>query len=58
MDMRKRQIVSTVQSVAPAHQARLDTYCNVRVDVTSEDKAYPIEFASLPDEDELWLACG
>jgi hypothetical protein len=48
--MRKRQIISTLQSAEPFNQAWLDMDRNVLVEVTSEEKAYPIESALLPDE--------
>jgi hypothetical protein len=50
--MRKRQIASTLQSPEPCYEAWLDMNRNVLVEVTSEEKAYPIESALLPDEDE------
>ncbi len=50
--MRKRQIISTLQSVEPFNQAWLDMDRNVLVEVTSEEKAYPIESALLADENE------
>jgi hypothetical protein len=50
--MRKRQIVPTIQVVEPSNQAWLDLDRNVLVEVTSEQKAYPIESALLPDEEE------
>jgi hypothetical protein len=50
--MRKRQIVATILSVEPSNQVWLDLDRNVLVEVTSEEKAYPIEAALLPDEDD------
>jgi hypothetical protein len=50
IDMRKRQIVPTVQSVGPSSQAWLDLDRDVLVEVTSEEKTHPIESALLPDE--------
>ncbi len=50
--MRKRQIIPTLQSAEPSNQASLDMDRNVLVEVTSEEKAYPIESALLPDEHE------
>jgi hypothetical protein len=50
--MRKRQIISTLQSAEPPNQAWLDMDRNVVVEVTSEEKGYPIESALLPDENE------
>jgi len=50
--MRKRQIISTLQSAEPFNQAWLDMDRNVLVEVTSEEKGYPIESALLPDENE------
>jgi hypothetical protein len=43
--MRKRQIVTTLQSDEPSNEAWLDMNRNVLVEVTSEEKAYPIESA-------------
>jgi hypothetical protein len=51
-DMRKNQISPTLQSAEPSNQTWLDMDRNVLVEVTSEEKAYPIESALLPDEDE------
>jgi len=53
MDMRKRQIFPTLQSTEP--QAWLDVGRNALVEVTSEEEAYPIESALLPDENQT---CG
>ena len=50
--MRKRQIISTLQSAEPFNQAWLDMDRNVLVEVTSEEKGYPIKSALLPDENE------
>jgi hypothetical protein len=50
--MRKRQIISTLQSAEPFNQAWLGMDRNVLVEVTSEEEAYPIESALLPDENE------
>ena len=50
--MRKRQIVATLQSDEPSNEAWLDMNRNVLVEVTSEEKAYPIESALLLDDDE------
>jgi hypothetical protein len=48
--MRKRQIVPTVRSVGPSSQAWLDLDRDVLVEVTSEEKTYPIESALLQEE--------
>jgi hypothetical protein len=50
--MRKRQTIPTLQNAEPSNQAWLDMDRNVLVEVTSEEKAYPIESALLPDENE------
>ena len=50
--MRKRHISPTLRSAEPSDQAWLDMGRNVLVEVTSEEKAYPIESALLPDENE------
>jgi hypothetical protein len=50
--MRKRQIVATLQSDEPSNEAWLDMNRDVLVEVTSEEKAYPIESALLLDDDE------
>jgi hypothetical protein len=50
--MRKRQIVATLQSDEPSNEAWLDMNRNVLVEVTSEEKAYPIESALLLDDAE------
>jgi hypothetical protein len=52
IDMRKRQILPTLQGAEPFDQAWLDMDRNVLVEVTSEEEAYPIESALLPDENE------
>ena len=52
IDMRKHQIIPTLQSAEPSNQAWLDMDRNVLVEVTSEEKEYPIESALLPDEHE------
>ena len=49
--MRKRQIILT-QGAGTPDQVWLDMDRNVLVEVTSEEKAYPIESALLPDENE------
>jgi hypothetical protein len=51
--MRKRQIFPTLQSTEP--QVWLDMGRNALVEVTSEDEAYPIESALLPNENQT---CG
>ena len=50
--MRKRQIAPTLQRAEPSDEAWLDMDRNVLVEVTSEENAYPIESALLPDENE------
>lgn len=50
--MRKRQIAPTLQGAEPSDEAWLDMDCNVLVEVTSEEKACPIECALHPDENE------
>lgn len=50
--MRKRQLIPTLQGAEPSDQAWLDMDRNVLVEVTSEEKAYPIESALLADENE------
>jgi len=52
IDVRKRQIIPTLQGAEPSDQAWLDMDRNVLVEVTSEEKAYPIESVLLPDENE------
>ena len=49
--MRKRQIIPT-QDAGASDQVWLDMDRNVLVEVTSEEAAYPIESALLPDENE------
>lgn len=53
--MRKRQTIPTLQNAESSNQAWLDMDRNVMVEVTSEEKAYPIESALLPQENE---PCG
>jgi hypothetical protein len=53
--MRKREIIPNQQSPEPSGEVWLDLGRNVLVEVTSEEKAYPIESALLPDENET---CG
>ena len=53
--MRKRHISPTLRGAEPSDQAWLDMDRNVLVEVTSEEKAHPIESALLPDENEK---CG
>jgi hypothetical protein len=50
--MRKRQIIRTLQGAEPSDEAWLDMDRNVLVEVTSEEKAWPIESALQPDENE------
>jgi len=50
--MRKRHISPALRSAEPSDQAWLDMGRNVLVEVMSEEKAYPIESALLPDENE------
>jgi hypothetical protein len=50
--MRKRQIIPTLQGAEPSDEAWRDMDSNVLVEVTSEEKACPIESALLPDENE------
>ncbi len=50
--MRKRQISLTLQGAELSDEAWLDMDRNVSVEVTSEEKACPIEAALLPDENE------
>jgi hypothetical protein len=50
--MRKRQISPTLQGAELSDEAWLDMDRNVSVEVTSEEKACPIESALLPDENE------
>jgi hypothetical protein len=50
--MRKRQIIPTLQGAELPGEAWLDMDRNVLVEVTSEEKACPIESALLPDENE------
>jgi hypothetical protein len=52
MDMRKRQIISTLQGAEPSDQVWLDMDRNVLVEVTSEEKGCPIESALLPHDNE------
>jgi hypothetical protein len=52
IDMRKRQILPTLRRAEPSDQAWLDMDHKVLVEVTSEEEAYPIESALLPDENE------
>jgi hypothetical protein len=56
--VRKRQIIPTLQRAEPSNQAWLDMDRNVLVEVTSEEKAYPIESALLPSEDCGWRAAA
>jgi hypothetical protein len=58
--MRKRQIRPILQSAGPSDRAWLDLADNALVEVTSEEKAHPIESALLPDEHEScgWLAAN
>jgi hypothetical protein len=56
--MRKRQIILTLQNAEPSNQAWLDMDRNVLVEVTSEEKAYPIESALLPNENCGWRAAA
>jgi hypothetical protein len=50
--MRKRKAIPTPQNAEPTNHAWLDMDRNVLVEVTSEEKAHPIESALLPDENE------
>ena len=50
--MRKRKTIPTLQNAKPSNHAWLDMDRNVLVEVTSEEKAYPIESALLPHENE------
>jgi|HubBroStandDraft_6_1064221.scaffolds.fasta_scaffold124601_2 hypothetical protein len=50
--MRKRKAIPTPQNAEPSNHAWLDMDRNVLVEVTSEEKAHPIESALLPDENE------
>ncbi len=50
--MRKRQIAPTLQGAELSNEAWLDMDRNVLVEVTSEEKACPIESALLADENE------
>jgi hypothetical protein len=58
--MRKRQIRPILQSAEPADRAWLDLADNALVEVTSEEKAHPIESALLLDERESsgWVAAS
>jgi hypothetical protein len=56
--MRKRQITSTPQSARPSDQARLDVDRAALVEVTSEEKGYPIESALLAEEKRGWRAAN
>ena len=55
--MRKRQI-STLPSVSPSGQAWLDVERMASVEVTSEEKGYPIESALLGGENRGWRAAN
>jgi hypothetical protein len=50
--MRKRQNIPTLQGTEPSDEGCLAMDRDVLVEVTSEEKAYPIESALLPDESE------
>ena len=50
--MRKRKTIPTLHNAEPSNHAWLDMDRNVLVEVTSEEKAYPIESALLPHENE------
>jgi hypothetical protein len=52
MDMRKRQIIPTLQGAEPSDQVWLDMDRNVLVEVTSEETGCPIESALLAHESE------
>ena len=56
--MRKRQITSTPQSARPSDQAWLDVDRAALVEVTSEEKGYPIESALLAEEKRGWRAAN
>jgi hypothetical protein len=54
--MRKRHIMPT-QPVAPSERDdRLDLSSTALVEVTSEEKDYPIEYALIPGESKGWRA--
>ena len=58
IDMRKRQISPTPPSVPPSGGAWLDVERVALVEVTSEEKGYPIEFALQEAEDHGWRAAN
>jgi hypothetical protein len=55
-DMRKRFITPPPQSAQFAHELRLDLSTTALVEVTSEEKDYPIESALIPGESKGWRA--
>ena len=56
--MRKRQISPIPPSVPPSGQAWLDVDGAASVEVTSEEKGYPIESALLGGENRGWRAAN
>ena len=53
--MRKRHITPT-RPIAPSNDNRLDLSTTALVEVTSEEKDYPIESALIPGESKGWRA--
>lgn len=54
--MRKRTIQAAMQEAMPLDQDWLDVEALAEVEITSEDAAYPIESALLPDRAPGWRA--
>ena len=54
--MRKRIINQEPQNVAPVDQGWLDLHSLARIELTSEDAAYPIEAALIPSAGWGWRA--
>jgi hypothetical protein len=56
--MRKHIIGQSLEQAAPAGQRWVDVERLARVEITSEDPAYPIESALRPDSGPGWQAAG
>lgn len=56
--MRKRIIAPVQQEASPRNHDWLDVEQLAEVEITSEDSAYPIEFALLPGHESGWRAAG
>jgi hypothetical protein len=56
--MRKRQIISTLQSARPSDEVWLDLDHAALVEVTSEEEGYPIESALVGDNKRGWRAAS